>query len=90
MSFLIQQDWPGNIRQLWNAIETAFFVCRDTRISESDLTQFHWKFASTPLLGRVVSSPLATYLPVQREPDALWQALEATSWNKTKTAELLQ
>ena len=90
MSFLVQQDWPGNVRQLRNAIESAFLICRDKSIKESDLTQFHWKFASSPPLGRVKSSPVAPHLPVQREPDALLKALEATSWNKTKTAELLQ
>jgi DNA-binding NtrC family response regulator len=89
MRLLCEQDWPGNIRQLRNVIEAAFMVC-GRRITESDLTNFCWNLAETPPVTSVAASPSFSHIPVRPEPDMLLSALQATSWNKTKTAELLQ
>jgi transcriptional regulator with GAF, ATPase, and Fis domain len=52
MRLLCEQEWPGNIRQLRNAIEAAFMVS-GPRITESDLRTFCWNLAETPAVRSV-------------------------------------
>jgi two-component system, NtrC family, response regulator AtoC len=88
MRLLCEQEWPGNIRQLRNAIEAAFMVC-GRQITESDLKAFCWNLANTPAVEPTVRSPSFSHIATRPEPDELLEALQAARWNKTKAAELL-
>ena len=51
LSMLVNHDWPGNIRELKNAIERAVVLCRGTRI-----TKEHFLIPSTfPEISRSVA-----------------------------------
>jgi DNA-binding NtrC family response regulator len=87
---LTDHDWPGNIRQLRNTIESAAVICESSRISDSDLRTFRSRATSASLTVKTVSAAAPPTKPVQPRKDALLEALEATHWNMTRTAELLK
>lgn len=84
MSILMRYDFPGNIRELENAIEHAFVICIDTTIQVDDLPQH--------ILSKVVSKDKqsATPLPLEdAEMQAIYSALEKNEFNRTQTAQEL-
>jgi two-component system response regulator HydG len=90
LRLLRNHPWPGNIRQLRNVIERAFVVCTSDWITTSDLERLHWTSTQVPRLENRVQSVPMPFLPLQTEPDRLRNALQATQWNKSRTAQLLQ
>jgi sigma-54 dependent transcriptional regulator, acetoin dehydrogenase operon transcriptional activator AcoR len=97
---LIEYSWPGNIRQLRNALRTASALCRDGTIRSSNLPQevFHPDarvapavVASTP--GQSEASPVTPALPSAALRDAecaaLLRELERMHWNISRTAQAL-
>jgi transcriptional regulator with PAS, ATPase and Fis domain len=89
MRFFCEHEWPGNIRQLRNAIEAAFTLCEE-QATELDLQNFHWNRAETPVINQVVTSPSLSRDTVSSQPERLLNALQITRWNKTKAAQLLE
>jgi DNA-binding NtrC family response regulator len=85
MHLLCEQEWPGNIRQLRNAIEAVFALC-ERQITEDELITSHRKTAEDAIIEKPLNSPF----PVESGRSGLLSALRTTRWNKTKTAELLQ
>lgn len=87
---LTDHDWPGNIRQLRNTVEAAAIICESDQISERDLRAFHpcASSGSLPVTTVAVAAPPTNRMRPRR--DVLIEALEATHWNMTKTAELLK
>ncbi len=87
LNFLLEYDWPGNVRQLQNAIQFSLIKCRGTVIMSdhlppeitSTITQ-PLMFAHTP--GKAGRKPKLTIEMVQR-------ALEKAGGNKAKAARQL-
>ncbi len=83
---LLAYDWPGNVRELRNAIERALLLETTDRLQVSNLP---------PQLAAVVPSPTDPRDPVQplslqeAERRAVAHALEASDWNITKAAQVL-
>ena len=78
--------WPGNIRELRNAIERAVLLTEHETLSVDDFS-----FGSTgpARLGREVDLPADGVDLEQLERSLVEQALERTGWNQTKAARLL-
>jgi PAS domain S-box-containing protein len=73
--------WPGNVRELEHTLEHAFILCRQPTITvehlPSELINFSLNDLSLQNNGNADN------------PQVIIEALEKTSWNKTKAAQLL-
>ncbi len=82
---LMHYNWPGNIRQLKNAIEWAFVFCHEDLIDIGHLPSYvsddNSKLSLTPTQG-------CTNLALI-EKDLILKCLQKTNWNKTHAADLL-
>ena len=81
-------NFPGNVRELENAIERALALCLDGVINKQDLLLV--PVEHTQLDSAAISSkyPLPEYLD-RVEKKALLEALEQTGFNRTAAARLL-
>jgi two-component system response regulator HydG len=86
MDLMMRYDWPGNIRELENAIERAVLLCRGEHISPEDLPH-PVQGAEADDLPRVAVPPGMTLKEVERE--VIVQTLEETEGNRTQTARIL-
>jgi DNA-binding NtrC family response regulator len=99
--YLLEQLWPGNARELRNLLEAALALCNSERITENHLFCVHRLAISAPPIASVQrSTPTPMFVTRHTEPSIpgqselcetkeLHSALEATNWNKSKAAELL-
>ena len=72
-----QYDWPGNIRELRNVLESSFLSCGEAEIHAEHLPQ---RFRDLAQEDRALQ-------PGER--DRLVDALCSTQWNKSRAAEAL-
>src|SRR5579863_7110579 len=96
---LLDYSWPGNIRQLRNALRTASALCRDGTIRLSNLPQeiLHTESSRRPdpaLNGEATGeAPAAANPPSAALRDAecaaLLRELERMHWNISRTAQAL-
>ena len=82
MAALMLYDWPGNIRELENAIEHAFVFCRD------DLIHLHYlPDHIIPKDGFMLDSKGLTLMEFEKY--TIQQALQRNQWKKMATAREL-
>jgi transcriptional regulator with PAS, ATPase and Fis domain len=82
LAIFMHHDWPGNIRELENAIEHAFILCPKGLILPDHLPE-HFQRESHP-------GPAATGLTLkEQEKRLLWEALERHHWRRLATAREL-
>lgn len=80
LGVLCKQRWPGNVRQLENAIERAMVVGSDTEIEAGDLP-FNQPQASVDPSGDTMADV---------ERSHIIRILERTEWNISQSARILQ
>ncbi|MEN8136301.1 MAG: sigma 54-interacting transcriptional regulator [Thermodesulfobacteriota bacterium] len=82
---LIQYRWPGNIRELMNAIEYAFALCPGGMIGPQHLPA-HFQ-------GQALAVPAAIKqngnIMEKDQRQQLIEALENSDWNRSRAAEIL-
>jgi len=97
---LMEYSWPGNIRQLRNALRTASALCRDGIIRASNLPQeiLDLETRAVPLSAPAPSAAEAAGVPAEASPSAalreaecaaLLRELERMRWNISRTAQTL-
>ena len=79
LQLLRRYDFPGNVRELKNAIEHAFVLCKGGTIQPEDLPEH--------ILQATESK--TRHLPADSEAAIIWAALERNGGNKTRTASEL-
>jgi transcriptional regulator with PAS, ATPase and Fis domain len=80
---LVRHEWPGNVRQLRNALERAAIVCENGLIQPEDLAL---KNRPATLL-QPVTSPTSNLSAIERETIA--RVLDEVRWNKSTAATRL-
>jgi transcriptional regulator with PAS, ATPase and Fis domain len=80
MQALMDYDWPGNVRQLENAVNHAVIIIQGETIRRRHLPRF---------LKEGVESPHATSL-AENERRLILRVLQEANWNKHEAARRLQ
>lgn len=83
--YLVQYEWPGNVRQLKNAIENMVVMGKQNPLSTADLPAY---FSGNPAAPQTVSVTGAVALQ-DMERVAIHSALDRFQGNRTRAAEAL-
>ncbi|MBI5846527.1 MAG: sigma-54-dependent Fis family transcriptional regulator [Nitrospirae bacterium] len=83
MAVLLEHDWPGNVRELENTIERAVVLC------PSDSITLKYLPASLRPKNAATEKPAEEFNIQAVEKRLLLKALEKTSGNQTKAADVL-
>jgi len=86
MKRLQAYSWPGNIRELRNAIERAMLLADAEELTDAD---FPLAGGLAPRLSEGVQLPAQGIDLEQLERSLVVQALERSGWNQTRAAALL-
>jgi len=90
LKLLMRYQWPGNIRELENAIERAMLLAEGSHIAVDDLRLGDFGTSSTPREGASVVKIPPTGIPLEEvERIALVEALKMSNWVQKDAAELL-
>jgi PAS domain S-box-containing protein len=82
LAIFMRHEWPGNIRELENAIEHAFILCPAGLIQPQHLPE-HLRPEHHP------GPPLSGLTLEEMEKRAVWEALERNGWRTMATAREL-
>ena len=83
MDVFMKYDWPGNIRELENVVEMSYVLCPNISINLKYLPSRLQQIVGN---GR---EPIDELNLIETEKKLIIKALNATSWNQSKAAELL-
>ncbi|MCX7988666.1 MAG: sigma-54 dependent transcriptional regulator [Thermodesulfovibrio sp.] len=83
MEILINNDWPGNIRELANVIERAVIL------SPSGVISIKYLPKRIQEKTGVIEKKENTLNLIEVEKSLIFKALSSTGWNQTKAAEIL-
>lgn len=84
-SILLRYDWPGNIRELRNAIERSVIMCSEDVITKNFLPE---NISLLRPKENNISIPIGTTLKIA-EKNIILQTLTAVDNNKSKAADIL-
>jgi transcriptional regulator with PAS, ATPase and Fis domain len=81
----VQQDWPGNVRQLENLIERAILYSGNAE----SLTLQHFSLETDHVHGVQDIQEMPVISIAEMEKRLIYNALKKTDNNRTRAAELL-
>jgi two-component system response regulator AtoC len=87
---LVRYNWPGNIRELENAIERAALLAESAMISSNDLRLGDFAPSGSKDSASVVKIPPTGIALEDIERQAITEALKMANWVQKDAAELLQ
>src|SRR5687767_11129827 len=87
---LVRYNWPGNIRELENAIERAALLAESAMIQSDDLRLGDYSTSTSRESASVVKIPPTGIALEEIERQALLEALKMSNWVQKDAAELLQ
>jgi len=92
---LMEHTWPGNIRELENAVEHAFVICNSDQIELKDLPveirEKNSLIEKVPDVSeRVYMDAYKTNTPVKLTKNSLLELLEECNWNKAEAGRRIQ
>ncbi|HPA47667.1 MAG TPA: sigma 54-interacting transcriptional regulator [bacterium] len=82
MDLLLHHDWPGNVRQLENALEHAVVLCRDGIIHLDNLPQELFR-------GSTLRAVVPVETPQPMDSHRLREVLDSVGWNRSRAALLI-
>jgi DNA-binding NtrC family response regulator len=88
LRLLQQSPWPGNIRELRNAIERAVILCRGEAIEPAHLPETVRRPPEGARPAAAVTVPVGSTVD-EAEKALILQTLEFTGQNKSRAAEIL-
>jgi DNA-binding NtrC family response regulator len=81
MELLIAYDWPGNVRELQNVLQQTMLLSPFLLILPENLPE---------RFRQIREAPLPQLMPLEgAEREQILHALKTTSWNQSRTAQLL-
>jgi len=94
MSYFVTYRWPGNIRELENAVERIVLLSQSDEVTVANLPE---SLRTQPLVIEPASAPEAPGIPLQTEGlslegverEMIVQALRKFDWNQTQAARHL-
>ena len=91
MEMFLDYDWPGNIRELQNAIESAMNMTHSYTLEKADFEQFILRNRTKQRLGAIQSSQelLLKSSKAQLERELVQEALATAKGNRSQAARLL-
>lgn len=89
MRLMVAYPWPGNIRELRNAVEYAFVLAREKSIGIEHLPEKITNVKGVNVTSKPNPSINGTIVKGQSEKDELIHALEQSDGNQTQAAKML-
>jgi transcriptional regulator with PAS, ATPase and Fis domain len=89
LKFFQNYDWPGNIRQFRNVLESMVIMAKDDTLTKEDIPEELLKGPTPSTKKKLIDTIIPGITLEEYEKAIIQKNLEFTNGNREKTAELL-